>query len=190
MTSFSTSNLFGDSNKLNDTLLDSTTLNKIQIDKILADINEELLRRNKSLEITVYGGSCLCILSKFRDTTYDVDLTSSDDELLKDCISSLRYPKDLVNTEMSVFINLRETLELYKRFERLTVYIPTLSYLLALKLKSSRNKDLEDCVNLCKELGINSIEQIKDIFCRYYSSVQFSSHRISFVKLILKEINN
>ena len=175
-------------NKNEDILLSSETLNKSQIDKILKDLNSELSNRNKNLEITVYGGSCLCIISKFRDVTYDVDLTSNDDRLLKDCIESLGYPKDLVNTEMSVFINLRETLDVYKKFSNLVVHVPTLPYLLALKLKSSRDKDLIDCVNLCKELGLNTIEQIKEIFCRYYSAVQFSSHRIMFVNKVLEKL--
>lgn len=177
-------NLFEDkSNKTK-----SFTLNKKFIDEIISNLNEELKRRNKTLEITVYGGSCLCILDKFRESTYDIDLNSSDNALLKDCVNSLGYTKDLINTEMEVFINLRENLELYKILSNLKVFTPALDYLLALKLKSAREKDLMDCVNLCKDLELYTIQDIKHVFCRYYSVVQFSSHRKIFCNQILNKL--
>lgn len=175
---------------MNNSIPNGGTLNKEFIDKIINELNQELINRNSSLEVTVYGGSCLCLLSKYRESTYDVDLTSSDDDLLEDCISSLGYPKDMVNTEMSVFINLKETLDLYEELSNLKVYVPTLPYLLALKIKSARGKDFDDCVNLCKDLGIKSLEEIKEVFCRYYSVVQFSHLRVDFCNSVLSELNN
>ena len=166
------------------------SLDKQAIDEILVSLNDLLVGRNRILEITVYGGSSLCLLSKYRDTTYDIDVSSSDDSLLKDCVNELGYPKDLVNTEMSVFINLRETLVLYKEFSNLKVFVPTLDYLLALKLKACRDKDLMDCINLANDLNLVSVEDLKKVFCRFYSVIQFSSHRIKFCESVVRGLDN
>lgn len=166
----------------------SFTLDKEFIDRIINELNQELISRNRNLEITVYGGSCLCILNKYRNSTYDIDLNSNDNKLLNSCIQSLGYPGDLVNTEMEVFINLNETLEVYKILSNLQVYVPTLDYLLALKIKSARDKDLLDCVNLCSDLNVLTVKDIKTIFCKFYSVVQFSTHRENFCKNVLKKL--
>ncbi|WP_304427947.1 DUF6036 family nucleotidyltransferase [uncultured Clostridium sp.] len=111
---------------------------------LLEELNLELFNRNKNLTVVIYGGSSLCLLTTFRDSTYDIDTMSSDDELLNECLISMGITDDLVNTEMRAFINKVENLNIYKEYSNLVVKVPTLEYLVALKCRSARDKDLLD----------------------------------------------
>ncbi|MGL4949956.1 MAG: DUF6036 family nucleotidyltransferase [Anaeroplasmataceae bacterium] len=166
----------------------NTVLNKEYIDRIINDLNTVLMKKNKSLTITIYGGSCLCLLNKFRDSTYDIDTLSDDNLLLEECISELKLTKDLINTEIEVFINRNESLELYKDLGSLKVYLPTLDYLLAMKIRASRAKDRNDIKLLLKELSVLDLKSVKELFTRYYSPVQFNVQKTKYIINILKEI--
>lgn len=171
------SNMFG---------VHSRLLNKKFILDVLEKLNEELCSRNEFLEITIYGGSSLCLLTSFRDSTYDIDTVSSNNELLKECLISIGVTGDLVNTDMDAFINKIEDLEVYKEYSNLTVNVPTLEYLVALKCRSSRSKDLDDLKHLCGLLGIKDLNELKSIFIRFYSPIMFNDRRIKFLKEIFK----
>lgn len=165
----------------NDAILD-----KQFIDSFIIDLNTELSKRNKNLEITIYGGSCLCLLTAFRTSTYDIDTKSTDDRLLEECVQSLGLTKDLVNTEISVFMNGKESLEIYKSMSHLTVKLPTLEYLLALKCKACRGKDLDDVKHLCKLLSINTMDELYSNFRKFYSPVLFNYRRIKILEEVFR----
>lgn len=177
----SDSNLFsGQTNK------SPSILSKESILDILGGLNKELSKRGKHLDITIYGGSSLCLLTSFRDSTYDIDTLSSDNGLLKECLLSLGITGDLVNTDIGVFINRIEDLQVYKIYSNLTVKVPTLEYLVALKCRSARSKDLDDLKHLCGILDINSLDELKSVFVRFYSPVMFNDRRVDVLKEIFK----
>lgn len=153
------------------------SLSKKDIERILCDINSELKNINKNLSITIYGGSALCLVTNFRDSTYDIDTTCSDEELLKSCIDNLRLSKDLINTEINVFISKRNDTVLYKKLSNLEVHVPTMEFLFAMKIRSCRNKDFNDIKNIAELLGVKTLEQCFVIFKKYYSPIQFNAER-------------
>lgn len=161
-------------------------LSKESILDFLNKLNKELSNRGEFLDITIYGGSSLCLLTSFRDSTYDIDALSSNNKLLKDCLISIGITGDLVNTDIDAYINKIEDLEVYKKYSNLTVNVPTLEYLLALKCRSSRSKDLNDLRHLCKLLDVKNLNQLKSIFVRYYSPIMFNNRRIKILKEIFK----
>ena len=164
----------------------SILLDEKKIIDIIEDLNRVLTLKDKSLSIVIYGGSCLCIMTKFRESTFDIDLTSSDSELLKQCVGEMNLSGDLINDEIDVFLNKKESLELYKEYSNLKVYVPTLDYLLAMKIRACRNKDIRDIKFLSDKLDVRTIDKFKEIFTRYYSPIQFSKNRIEFLKRCLK----
>jgi len=159
-----------------------TCLDRDRILNILDEINKQLVILNKSLQITIYGGSSLCLMSNFRDSTYDIDTLSNNNELLTDCINKLGLSSDVVNNDIEVFLTKHEDLYLYKEYSNLEVYLPTMEYLLAMKIRAARKKDMEDIQNLSRELGISKISEFKNIFIKYYSPIQFNNTRIEFIK--------
>lgn len=175
------SNVFYDSTKYG-----SNILSKESILDILDRLNKELSNRGEVLDITIYGGSSLCLLTSFRDSTYDIDTLSSDNKLLKDCLISIGITGDLVNTDIDAFINKIEDLQVYKKYSNLTVNVPTLEYLVALKCRSARSKDLNDLRHLCKILDVKDLNDLKSIFIRYYSPIMFNDRRIRVLKEIFK----
>ncbi|WP_304428033.1 DUF6036 family nucleotidyltransferase [uncultured Clostridium sp.] len=154
--------------------------------EILKSINDALERKNKCLSITIYGGSCLCLITKYRESTYDIDVLTSDNSLLKECIREIGLSDDIVNTDIEVFLNKSERLNLYKRYSNLEVFVPSLDYLLAMKIRASREKDANDIKNLIEELNIKTLKELRDIFVKYYSPIQFNEHRIKFIKECIK----
>lgn len=153
--------------------------------KLLESLNEELVKRGKSLTVVIYGGSSLCLLTAFSG---HIDTMSSDDELLNECLASMGITDDLVNTDMRAFINKVECLEVYKEYSNLVVKVPTLEYLVALKCRSAMDKDLMDLNNLCEVLGIKSLVELREVFIRFYSPVMFNRRRIEILKKLFKEV--
>ena len=141
-------------------------LNYDKILEILNSINEVLEKKNKNLSITVYGGSCLCLITKYRESTYDIDVLSDNNSLLKECVREIGLSDDIVNTDMEVFLNKSECLDLYRKYSNLDVFVPTLDYLLAMKIRASREKDAEDIKNLIRELNIKNLKELKGILDR------------------------
>ena len=164
----------------------SILLDENKIIDIIEKLNRVLNLKNKSLSIVIYGGSCLCIMTKYRESTFDIDVTCSDSGLLKECIGEMNLSGDLINDEIDVFLNKKESLELYKEYSNLKVYVPTLDYLLSMKIRACRNKDIKDIKFLAKELDVRTIDKFKEIFTRYYSPIQFSKDRIEFLKECLQ----
>ena len=165
----------------------SVMLDKERILKIIEDLNTELARRDKHLDITIYGGSSLCLLTTFRESTYDIDTLSSDNELLRDCLKAIGITGDLVNTEIDSFLNTNEDLNVYKEYSNLTVKLPSLEYLTALKCRACREKDLDDLKHLKNLLNIKSIKELRNIFVRFYSPIMFNSRRIKVLSKIFKK---
>lgn len=152
----------------------SQVLDKERIDEIICDINNELVERNKDLSITIYGGSALCIMTEFRGSTFDIDVDCNDSKLLKSVLTSINLAKDLVNDQVNVFISMRQDLVEYKKLSNLEVKVPTLEFLLAMKCRACREKDVNDIKQLIKILKIKSIDELHSLFNRYYSNIFWS----------------
>lgn len=163
-------------------LNDTKIVDKDFIMKLLESLNEELVKRSKSLTVVIYGGSSLCLLTTFSG---HIDTMSSDD-LLNECLASIGITDDLVNTEMRAFINKVESLNIYKEYSNLVVKVPTLEYLVALKCRSARDKDLLDLKNLCKVLKIENLAELRKVFIKFYSPIMFNRRRIEILKQLFE----
>ncbi|GEM_PF-3923075 len=62
--------------------------------------------------------------------------------------------------------------------------MPTKSYLLALKILAVRpDKDFEDACLLCKSLGLQTVEEIKEVFYQFFPESYFDAKRLFLQKL-------
>jgi hypothetical protein len=61
--------------------------------------------------------------------------------------------------------------KLWKRFGPLHIHLPTNEYILALKIKAGRGKDLADCVILLPKTKIRTRQQAQQLIDRYITPV-------------------
>ena len=157
------------------------------------------------LQIAVYGGSALMLASNFRFATEDVDIADIGGawpDWLKAVVADIAHEKgwgedwfnDGVTFHLSSLASARTDHQLFGTFPRrgdevgLTVFIPTLRYMLAMKLKSLRvadfrkgERDLEDVSHLLRAANVTDVEQAIDILRDYFPRSAADAEKQRFV---------
>lgn len=150
----------------------------------------------KVIDLCVYGGSCLMMVSNFRVSTADVDAVATTDQGFIDAAaaaiaSELSWPPDWLNDGVRTFLSpnvegpqghaLSGTYP-SEQEPGLRVYTPTAEYMLAMKLMAMRideygdtGKDLEDILNLMSVVGIGSRADLIAIATDYYPEARTSA---------------
>ena len=156
------------------------------------DVMGRYLRDECSLvgEIAVYGGTAILLQFPWRKMTEDVDVTILTDEresAVKDAAvfaaARLGLPDDWLNDYVGGFTPENEpqaffsTHGAYPREEApgLRVFLAKPEYLCAMKLKalereSVDDRDFEDVVNLALEIGIGTVDHLKQLFTSFFPS--------------------
>lgn len=139
-------------------------------------------------EIAVYGGTAMLLQFPWRKMTEDVDvtiLTGERESAVKDAAAfaavRLGLPDDWLNnyvggftpeTESQAFFS---THGVYPRGEvpGLRVFLAKPQYLCAMKLKalereSVDDRDFEDIVKLALEIGIDTVDHLKQLFTSFF----------------------
>lgn len=181
-------------------------------DKLLAafdEIGRAALAANTQLQIAVYGGSALMLASNFRYSTEDVDVSKLEQPLpewLRDVIERLAaangwqpdWFNDGVVFHLSALADLGGDHLEFGSFPRgdaagLIVYVPTVEYLLALKLKAIRVNDPVrgeqerlDILNLMRVAAIGSPEDAIALLARYFPNSGAAAEKQRF---LLKHMN-
>jgi hypothetical protein len=139
-------------------------------------------------EIAVYGGTAMLLQFPWRTITEDVDvtiLTGERESAVKDAAAfaglRLGLPDDWLNnyvggftpeTESQAFFSIHGV---YPRGEApgLRVFLAKPEYLCAMKLKALErenldDRDFEDAVNLALEIGIDTVDHLKQLFTSFF----------------------
>jgi hypothetical protein len=163
-----------------------------------ADLGTSARAAGKIIDLAVYGGSCLMLVSNFRDASQDVDAVASTDQVFIDRIASeiavrrgwpLDWLSDGVRVYLSPNVEPPDEHTLFgtypsEREPGLRVYVPTPEYLLAMKLMALRidasegEKDKADIENLIRILGIGNKQALIDLAARYYPEAKVSAKLI------------
>ena len=171
-----------------------------------ADLGTAAHAAGKIIDIAVYGGSCLMLVSNFRDASQDVDAVASTDQVFIDRIASeiavrRRWPLDWLSDGVRVYLSpnveFPDEHTLFgtypsERAPGLRVYVPTPEYLLAMKLMALRidasegNKDKADIENLILILGIESEQALIGLAARYYPEANVSAKLILAASTIVR----
>ena len=135
----------------------------------------------KVIDLAVYGGSALMLVSNFRDSSWDIDAVASpDQDFIREASGILAdrhgWPADWLSDGVRTYLSpMAEDNRSHEWFATypdeaspgLRVYVPTPEYLLAMKLMALRvepsgGKDLDDILNLMEVVGIAGKHEIVD----------------------------
>lgn len=165
----------------------------------LGDAFDELGRlaheAGRVVDVAVYGGSCLMLVSNFRIATADVDAVAAPDDqgFLDDAARAVAarrgWPRDWLNDGVRTYLSpLVDGLEQHALFRTypgeetpgLRVFVPTAEYMLAMKLMALRldpgggRNDLEDILNLMRVTGLAEKGDILRFASRFYPEARAS----------------
>jgi hypothetical protein len=164
----------------------------------LADAFDELgqiaHKAGRVIDVAVYGGSCLMLVSNFRIATADVDAVATTDQGFLDSaaqtIAARRgWPRDWLNDGVRTYLSpavegfAQHTLFRTYPSEQtpgLRLFVPTPEYMLAMKLMAlriepgSNRNDLEDILNLMQVTGLKEKSDIAEFAARFYPEARTS----------------
>jgi hypothetical protein len=157
------------------------------------------------LEMAVYGGSALILASNFRYTTEDVDVARLEhpwpdwlgavvERIARTNEWSADWFNDAVSFHLSTLADSAADHLEFGTFPRdnsppgLVVYVPSASYLLALKLKAIRVSDplrgeqeRLDILNLMRVLDIRTIDEAIAVLARYFPTSAAAAEKQRFL---------
>jgi hypothetical protein len=76
-------------------------------------------------------------------------------------------PSDWLNDGAKGFLYSRPPVTLWRDYPGLEVYLPSLDYLLAMKIAAGRDRDIEDVRALVQNLGLSEPKDVIDILRKY-----------------------
>ena len=166
--------------------------------KSLADALDELGRMahaaGRVIDIAIYGGSCLMLVSNFRIATGDVDAVAAHDQAFLNnaaaTIAAARgWPQDWLNDGVRTYLSPNvEGFAQHTLFRTypgetapgLRVFVPAPEYMLAMKLMAlrldpaSERNDLDDILNLMQVVGLREKADILGFAARFYPEARTS----------------
>jgi predicted nucleotidyltransferase len=170
-----------------------TTFTKAELSDALAELAELALQAGKIIDLAIYGGSCLILVSNFRLSSEDVDAVALNDqafvnEAARVIASRRQWPNDWLNDGVRTYLSpaaqddvAHELFATYPDEQRpgLRVYVPTPEYMLAMKLMAMRvetgdQKDFEDIMNLMQVVGLKAKMEIIDFAAQFYPEARLS----------------
>lgn len=158
-----------------------------ELETYLTELGQELEQQNivGPIRVLMVGGAYMILLTKMNNRiTDDIDIVflTEDWELKWRLIESVHaiaerhqetLSKKWFNSDVTRLLwSLGDIPEgkTWKSYGPIEVCIPDAEYILALKLCTTREKDLTDAKHLCKRLGIDSTEQVRAIVLKYMRS--------------------
>jgi hypothetical protein len=160
----------------------------------LNELGQIAYEAGRVIDIAIYDGSCLMLVSNFRIATADADAVAAQDQGFIDSaaqtIAARRgWPRDWLNDGVRTYLSPQvdgfEQQTLFRTYPReetpgLRVFIPTSEYMLAMKLMALRldpggsKSDLEDILNLMQVAGMKEKGDILQFASRFYPEARTS----------------
>ena len=152
-------------------------------------------------EISLYGGSCLCLAFAARTSTRDVDAVFEPAAVVRkaafEIASELGWDWNWLNDDVKGFLSRvrSDGTEIIGSLElpNLKVYGARADYLLAMKCLAARGAsdtpDLDDAVFLCRKLDISTREEIVEIVLRYFPDRTPPERTDFFIEEIITLLN-
>jgi predicted nucleotidyltransferase len=170
-----------------------TTFTKAELSIAFHDLGKLAVEAGKVIDLAVYGGSCLMLVSNFRLSSEDVDaVAATDQNFVNEAAQviaarhgwSANWLNDGVRTYLSPVAEEHQAHELFGTYPNeaqpgLRIYVPTPEYMLAMKLmalriESSDLKDLEDILNLMQVTGLKDKMEIVEFAAQFYPEARIS----------------
>ena len=148
-------------------------MNKDDIERYLKLLGEELQTKNAVGTILLLGGAVMLLEVGNRATTQDIDASfeGSNAPLIRQAIEAVAQREELaqdwLNDAAKGFLYSQPKTVLWKHYPGLDVYIPSLDYLLAMKVVAGRPRDIEDARALIQKLHISDEYTLLSIITKY-----------------------
>jgi hypothetical protein len=169
---------------------DRQQLDRTKIEEAFRVMGQYLLDRKTLGEIAIYGGSAILFQFDWRKTSVDVDarVTSEGNhgiliDAVHEAADRLRLPRSWLNESVAAYARRGESdadrieVGLYPSPERfgLRVTAAKPEYILAMKLKAlervtADDRDFQDAVGLVIECGITTIDQMLNVYRRFFGN--------------------
>jgi hypothetical protein len=169
------------------------TFTKTELSDALSELGQYCVNAGKIIDIALYGGSCLILVSNFRVSSEDIDAVALEDQAFIDEASAKiadarGWPADWLNdgvrTYLSPAVEGHEAHELFATYPNesnpgLRVYVPTAEYMLAMKLMALRigpsgGKDFDDIINLMQVVGLDDKKKVIGFASKFYPEARIS----------------
>ena len=173
----------------------------------LEELGTRAVEAGKIIDLCVYGGLCLMMVSNSRAASQDIDAVAMTDQTFVDRTSAeiaerrgwpIDWLNDGVRTYLSPNVDEIEDHSLSATYPSeknpgLRVYTPTAEYMLAMKLMSMRidepggGRDHADIINLMQVGGIKDKAELITIASRFYPEARVSGKLILAADALIKE---
>jgi hypothetical protein len=169
------------------------TLTRDDLVSAFRELGELAARAGKVIDLAVYGGSALMLVSNFRDSSWDMDAVAApNQDFIREAALTVAqnrgWADDWLNDGVRTYLSpLAEDTKSYEFFATypneatpgLRVFVPTPEYMLAMKLMALRvepdgGKDLDDILCLMEVVGIAGQSDMVEAAARFYPEAKIS----------------
>jgi hypothetical protein len=176
-------------------------MDKVELEKALSRLGQLLRDRRVAGEIAVFGGAAIVLGFDFRTATEDVDamITQGHGQVVKaqeEVGAELGLPPNWLNEQGTGYLSRHNDFKLFKTYPSegqfgLRVLTATGQYLLAMRLLSLRHygHDVQDVVQLARQLGCTTAEGLLQLVKHYYPDEQIPPEKIAEIRSIVRQIN-
>jgi hypothetical protein len=170
-------------------------IDKTKLFSIFESINSMLKENLLTVDLYLYGGSYMTLLSDSRPATQDIDciFNSTNDKIFENILKTIskiyRLEGDWFNHEIAEplsYLN-KQDLKEFKKFGNLSIYTPSIEQMLAMKVLSSRpepSKDFMDAYILCKRLDITTRNELLNIVSKFIDLKYIGERQNRFIEYL------
>ncbi len=138
-------------------------------------LGQELVIKRLTGAILLLGGAVMVLVVGSRPSTRDIDASfEREAPAIRAAISQIAQqeglPPDWLNDGAKGFIYSPPPITLWKSHPGLDIYLPTLDYLLAMKIVAGRPQDIADARVLIQHMGLTDAQEVVDILQQYIPS--------------------
>lgn len=178
----------------------SDILTKERIITALNLLNDRLTEKGVTGELCIFGGATMILAFDARQSTRDVDAVFVPKreiyQAAEQIADEMNLPISWLNDGVKGFISKdgELTTEGMPQWENLRILPPITSYLLAMKCMAARVAeydtvgDKEDIKHLCKNLGVETADEVLKIVERYYERSRIHVKTQFFIEESLEEM--
>jgi hypothetical protein len=170
-----------------------TYFTRTELSAALNELGKLALDAGKVIDLALYGGSCLTLVSNFRVGSEDVDAVAiADQDFIDRAARTIAgrhgWPGDWLNDGVRAYLSPavvgHDSHELFATYPEeakpgLRVFVPNANYMLAMKLMALRieaidEKDFNDILNLMQVVGLKEKAEVVDFAAQFYPEARVS----------------
>ena len=135
-------------------------------------LGQELAAKRRKGAILLVGGAVMVLTVGNRKSTRDIDASFEHEApAIRAAVLAIAHreglPPDWLNDGAKGFLYSEPPVTLWKSYPGLDIYLPSLDYLLAMKIVAGRPRDIADARALIQSLGFSDPQEVLDILQKY-----------------------